>query len=159
MDAETIVRSLAQHCLDEGAARRWREFMEEHAHAFAGCDGEQHELEHTAVHARFCAMVDASLEAHLHTLGHSADSFADICQAAIGGGGGGGGGDGQQQQQQQQQQQLQPLVAAFTEVLSMAAEFACFSDVMRDEQKRDYFFGVLSMWRGALASHPAGGGK
>ena len=22
-----------------------------------------------------------------------------------------------------------------------------------------YFFGVLSMWRGALASHPAGGGK
>ena len=133
---------MAQFCLDQGVVSRWRSFMEEHSPAFAGCDGEAYSLAHTQVHVRFCSMVEESLEAHLATLGHCTNSFAALCQAGLCTSNGDADPGGE----------LQPLVAAFSELLSMATEFVCFSDAMRDSARRDYFFSILRMWQGALST-------
>ena len=42
------------------------------------------------------------------------------------------------------------LVGTFVTLMLMALEYEAFADVMRDREKRRYFFAVLARWRDAL---------
>ena len=133
-----LVAECAKFCLSGGSLDRWRAFMESREASFAAGEraGDEHRLEHTEIHAEFCALVEASLAAWLEGRGHDTASFYRVCERLSRGA--------------DRDDEAVALVQTFVQLMLMALEYAAFADVMRDREKRRYFFGVLGQWRDAL---------
>ena len=133
-DDAALVAACARFCLGSGSLDAWHAFMDAHEGAFAAGEEKQtgeHRLEHTRIHADFCALVDGSLDGWLARRGADAPGFKAACERLAAGGG-------------------DDLVGTFVTLMLMALEYEAFADVMRDREKRRYFFAVLARWRDAL---------
>jgi hypothetical protein len=68
-----LVGACARYSLARGSLDRWERFIE--AHAFVDAKADEHDLEHTAVHAKFVALVEDCIADFLRGRGHDARSF------------------------------------------------------------------------------------
>ena len=94
----------------------------------------EYRLEATAVHTQFTQLVERHLEAALAAEGLTQEEFSSLCTNLNG------------------SEEHSDAVEAFLQMVLGATDFAVFGDIMRDGQKRRYYFQILDMWRSSQAS-------
>ena len=142
-----VVKDVVLLCLSSDMLDQLREFMEEHTEQFnahrhgadagsgkqseAAADrGDEHSLEDTAIHRKYCELVESCLEKPLRKHKKTFEDFYELCRRIKEAG---------------HASEIEP----FLHILFAATDYLLFADVMRDPDKRAYFFQIL----GGLQSH------
>ena len=123
-----VVKDVMLCCLGEDLLEDLMCFMEDRSARFiASLDGlerGEHSLEGSAIHRDYVAMIERRLAAPLEKHRKTVGEFFAICSKI---------------QEAGHAEEIQP----FLKVVLAASDYMLFADIMRDTDKRDYFFIIL----------------
>lgn len=138
---EAILSRVSQHVLSESSLEQWQRFMADNENTFgvgSQAKDEEFSLASTAVHQRFQALVEQTLEQALADAGLASAAFAQLCSEL------------------DQAESRDGGVQAFLQLVLGATDFGAFGDIMRDRSKRPYYFQIMGMWRQSIAAQDRG---
>ncbi len=146
---------VANYCLNEECLGAWKQFMDSNEEHFRRLpvslddveegkmpqDADEYTLQQSEVHAAFEDLVQRQIGEYLSTLGESMVSFFDLLKA---------GHDAEGGKEDDASPEVRAQCDVFAQLLLGCVEFRAFSDIMRDKNKRTYYFQILGMWRKTL---------
>ena len=123
-----VVKDVVLCCLGQDLLEDLMRFMEDQSERFAssldGLAPGEHSLEGSAIHDEYVHLIEARLAAPLKRHGKTVQEFFGICSKI---------------QEAGHDEEIQP----FLKVILAASDFLLFADIMRDLDKRNYFFIIL----------------
>ena len=123
-----VVKDVVMTCLRADLLEDLMGFLDAHADAFMRsleglADGE-HSLAGSAIHADYVRLIEARLARPLEKHGKSVEQFFGICKTI-------------------QDAGHADEIGPFLHVILAASDYMLFADIMRDPEKRAYFFHIL----------------
>ena len=167
-DETALLRSVGARLLNPRTMDTWKRFMSDNQGAFiipsSSCDSgeakesrspnrgaaaeakpeakdggdrrsgdDEHSLAAHDVYRQFTAMVELQLEEALQGRGVSVQEFMRISS-----------------QLSEEAAESDAALQAFLELVLGATDFLVFSDIMRDQGKRSYYFQIMGMWQSSM---------
>jgi hypothetical protein len=103
-----------------------RKFMDSKSASFGDRDEKEHKLEYTSIHQEYVALIEETIAAVLKTHKYTMENFYKVCKDA---------------------EAKDASIKIFVELLLSASDYVLFVDLMRDPDKRRFFFNVVVDWR------------
>ncbi|GMI47059.1 hypothetical protein TrCOL_g175 [Triparma columacea] len=135
----SLLLSLAKHSLSVDLLSSWEAFMASNERVFLSSPPEEdseYSLAFTKVHEEFEELVQSQIGAFLEAEGVSMSDFSEMLV------------DARNASEEDSEEASQ--AGAFVELLVGLVEFRAFVDIMRSQEKRNYYFQILKMWRSSL---------
>ena len=147
-----VVFLVASRCLSDDILSSWKHFMDVNECHFlrppassgqprddGDDDPDSYTLQQSSAHASFEDLVQSQIGDHLLSLGETMSSFFELLRT--------GHDDGDENAPTPE---VKAQCDVFAQLLLGCVEFRAFCDIMRDKNKRDYYFQILGMWRKTL---------